>query len=63
MIGFILTEEQLIPGTSPEDLDPRRGLPIVRHEMREFNGTEPLLVNSVDGRFVRLRLRITADET
>jgi len=34
-----------------------RGLPIIRHEMREFNGTEPELVNNRDDRFVRLTLR------
>ncbi len=34
-----------------------RGLPIVRREMRAFNKTEPELINDVDGRFVRLRLR------
>lgn len=33
-----------------------RGLPIVRHEMRRFNDTEPELKNDVDGRSVRLRL-------
>lgn len=34
-----------------------RGLPIVRREMREFNGTEPELVNSTAGRYVRLTLK------
>ena len=34
-----------------------RGLPIVVREMREFNGTQAELVNSVDGGFVRLTLR------
>jgi hypothetical protein len=33
-----------------------RGLPIVRQEMRAFNGTEPRLFNSTEGRFVRLSL-------
>ena len=35
-----------------------RGLPIVRREMRAFNGTEPELINDAGGRFVRLRLRL-----
>lgn len=30
-----------------------RGFPIVRREMKQFNGTEPMLVNDVDGRYVR----------
>ncbi|MCP4657420.1 MAG: hypothetical protein GY856_18600 [bacterium] len=34
-----------------------RGLPIIRKSMREFNGTEPELVNNTDGRFVRLILK------
>ncbi len=34
-----------------------RGLPIIRREMRAFNNTEPELINDIDGRFVRLRLR------
>ncbi len=34
-----------------------RGLPIIRKSMREFNGTEPELVNNTDGRFVRLTLK------
>lgn len=34
-----------------------RGLPIVRREMRRFNDTEPELINDLDGRFVRLRLK------
>jgi ATP-dependent DNA helicase RecG len=34
-----------------------RGLPIIRTQMREFNGTEPELLNSRDGRYVRLTLR------
>jgi ATP-dependent DNA helicase RecG len=33
-----------------------RGLPIVRREMNQFNGTEPRLVSSSDGGFVRLTL-------
>ncbi len=35
-----------------------RGLPIIRREMREFNGTEPRLENSLDGRYVRLSLKV-----
>jgi ATP-dependent DNA helicase RecG len=34
------------------------GLPIIRKEMREFNGTEPALASSRDGRYVRLTLRL-----
>lgn len=34
-----------------------RGLPIIRREMRAWNGTEPELINDTGGRFVRLRLR------
>lgn len=34
-----------------------RGFPIMRKEMRAFNGTEPALVSSEDGRFVRVTLR------
>lgn len=33
-----------------------RGLPIIRREMREFNGTEPELANNREDRFVRLTL-------
>jgi ATP-dependent DNA helicase RecG len=33
-----------------------RGFPIMRKEMRAFNGTEPGLVSSQDGRFVRVTL-------
>lgn len=36
-----------------------RGLPIVRREMRAFNGTEPELINDTSGRFVRLRLLLS----
>ncbi len=39
-----------------------RGLPIIRHEMREANGTEPRLQNSLDGRYVRLSLRIRPED-
>jgi ATP-dependent DNA helicase RecG len=35
-----------------------RGLPIIRQEMRQANGTEPRLENSRDGRYVRLSLAI-----
>lgn len=35
-----------------------RGLPIVRREMRAWNGSEPELINDTDGRYVRLRLRL-----
>ena len=34
-----------------------RGLPIIRREMLEANGTEPEMVNNRDARFVRLTLR------
>ena len=40
-----------------------RGLPIIRREMREANGTEPRLVNNLDGRFVRLSLEIRPEGT
>lgn len=33
-----------------------RGFPIVRREMKQFNGTDPVLVNDVDGRFVRVTM-------
>jgi ATP-dependent DNA helicase RecG len=33
-----------------------RGLPVIRREMRAFNGTEPLLESSREERFVRLTL-------
>ena len=32
-----------------------RGWPLMRKEMREFNGTEPELINEVAGRYVRVR--------
>jgi ATP-dependent DNA helicase RecG len=35
-----------------------RGLPIIAREMREWNGTQPELVSSTDGGFVRLTLRL-----
>ncbi len=35
-----------------------RGLPIIRQEMREHNGTEPRLENSLDGRYLRLSLTV-----
>lgn len=35
-----------------------RGLPIIRREMQEFNGTNPELVDERDGRYVRLTLRL-----
>ena len=35
-----------------------RGWPVMRRAMREFNGTEPELVNEERGRFVRVRFRI-----
>jgi ATP-dependent DNA helicase RecG len=34
-----------------------RGLPVIRREMRAFNGTEPELCEDRDARFVRLTLR------
>lgn len=40
-----------------------RGLPIIRQEMREANGSEPRLENNLDGRFLRLSLRIRPDTT
>jgi len=33
-----------------------RGWPLMRKEMREFNGTEPELINEVAGRYVRVRI-------
>ena len=35
-----------------------RGWPLMRRAMREFNGTEPELVNEERGKFVRVRFRI-----
>ena len=35
-----------------------RGWPVMRRAMREFNGTEPELVNEVRGRYVRVRFHI-----
>ena len=32
-----------------------RGWPLMREQMREFNGTEPELINEVAGRYVRVR--------
>ena len=34
-----------------------RGWPLMRREMRDFNGTEPELVNSAEGKFVRVTFR------
>lgn len=39
-----------------------RGLPIIRREMREFNGTNPELIDERDGRYVRLTLRLAPAE-
>jgi ATP-dependent DNA helicase RecG len=36
-----------------------RGLPIIAREMREWNGTQPEMVSSTEGRFVRLTLRLS----
>jgi predicted HTH transcriptional regulator len=33
-----------------------RGLPIIAREMREWNGTQPEMVSSAEGGFVRLTL-------
>ncbi len=44
--GFILTEEQVIPSARMED-----------KEMREFNGTEPEIVQDVGGKFVQVTFR------
>ncbi len=38
-----------------------RGLPIVRRAMREFNGTEPELLNKTEGPYVRLTLFLPMD--
>lgn len=38
-----------------------RGWPIMRRAMREFNGTEPELVNEERGKFVRARFRIVPE--
>lgn len=35
-----------------------RGWPLMRREMRAFNGTEPELVNSAEGKFVRVTFRL-----
>lgn len=35
-----------------------RGWPLMRREMRDFNGTEPELVNSAEGKFVRVTFRL-----
>ncbi|HKH48053.1 MAG TPA: ATP-binding protein [Thermoanaerobaculia bacterium] len=35
-----------------------RGLPIIAREMREWNGTQPEMMSSTEGRFVRLTLRL-----
>ena len=35
-----------------------RGWPLMRQEMRAFNGTEPDLVNSTDGKFVQVTFRL-----
>ena len=37
-----------------------RGWPVMRRAMREFNGTEPEIVQGDAGKFVRLRFRLTA---
>ena len=38
-----------------------RGWPLVRHAMREFNGTEPKIVNEKHGKFVRMTFRLEPD--
>ena len=38
-----------------------RGWPVMRRAMREFNGTEPELVNEERGKFVRVSFRIAPD--
>ena len=38
-----------------------RGWPVMRRAMREFNGTEPELVNEERGKFVRVSFRIDAE--
>ena len=38
-----------------------RGWPVMRRAMREFNGTEPELVNEERGKFVRVSFRIDLD--
>ena len=35
-----------------------RGWPLMRREMRDFNDTDPELVNSADGKFVRVTFRL-----
>ncbi len=35
-----------------------RGWPLMRREMRAFNDTDPELVNSADGKFVRVTFRL-----
>ena len=39
-----------------------RGWPLMRRAMREFNGTEPDIVNEEHGRFVRVRFRLDSPE-
>ena len=34
-----------------------RGWPVMRREMREFNGTEPEIVQDEGGKFVRVTFR------
>ena len=40
-----------------------RGWPLMRRAMREFNGTEPEIVNDQREKFVRVTFRLDADET
>ena len=38
-----------------------RGWLLMRHSMSEFNGTEPELINEVEGRFTRVRFRLHSE--
>lgn len=40
-----------------------RGWPIMKRKMREFNGTEPDLLQDRDGAFVRVTLRLVGEAT
>ena len=40
-----------------------RGWPLMRRTMREFNGTEPDILNEERGKFVRVTFRLDHDAT
>ena len=39
-----------------------RGWPLMRRTMRDFNGTEPNLLNEDRGKFVRVTFRLNPDD-